>query len=172
MPYEVLKDIFCIPVPLPHNPLKSVNSYLIRADGANLLIDTGFCLPECREALAQGFEALGVRREDTDVLLTHMHADHSGLANEFAGETAIFISAAKTPSGSTKTKKRPSRKSSWNSFGSRASRRNDGPAGIHEPGSEHGCPDLEAKLPDPRRRDVVDIGGYHLACIPTPGHSP
>ena len=49
----VSDNIFRIDVPLPGNPLKWLNSYLIRAadGGRHLLIDTGFNRPECRDAL-------------------------------------------------------------------------------------------------------------------------
>lgn len=38
---EVLPGIYRIPVPLKGNPLKELNSYLIRGD-KNLLVDTAF----------------------------------------------------------------------------------------------------------------------------------
>ena len=39
---EVYPGIFRIPVGLPHNPLKELNSYFIPGRDRNLLIDTGF----------------------------------------------------------------------------------------------------------------------------------
>ena len=36
---------------------------------------------------------LGVRLENTDICLTHLHSDHSGLAAELAApETKVYIS--------------------------------------------------------------------------------
>ena len=49
---ETLPNLWRIPVPLPGNPLKELNSYLIMGKGENLLIDTGFRRAECRDALA------------------------------------------------------------------------------------------------------------------------
>lgn len=46
----------------------------------NLLVDTGFRTEGCKKALLKGLEQLGVSMEDTDILLTHLHADHSGNA--------------------------------------------------------------------------------------------
>ncbi len=78
---EVLPGIYRIPVPLPGNPLKELNSYVIRGEGnKNLLIDTGFRLEACREALTEGFRSLQISMDDTDILLTHLHVDHTGLA--------------------------------------------------------------------------------------------
>lgn len=68
------------------NPLKELNSYLFRGSREekqrNLLVDTGFRTEGCKKALLKGLEQLGVSMEDTDILLTHLHADHSGNAPE------------------------------------------------------------------------------------------
>ena len=48
---EVAENIYRIEVRMPGNPLKALNSYFIRGDEQDLLIDTGFKLPECREDL-------------------------------------------------------------------------------------------------------------------------
>ena len=62
---EVLPDIYRIPVPLPGNPLKELNSYVIRGKGnKNLLVDTGFRLEACRKALIEGLDSLGISMED------------------------------------------------------------------------------------------------------------
>ena len=76
---ELMKDIYRIEVPLPKNPMKLLNSYLIRSDGRSLVIDTGFNRPECKEALMSGLKELNVDFDRTDLFLTHLHADHSGL---------------------------------------------------------------------------------------------
>ncbi len=82
---EVAKNIFRIGVVLPDNPLKELNSYLIRGTQSDVLIDTGFRCGVCREALTRGLEELGSKPERRDVLLTHIHSDHSGMADWFAG---------------------------------------------------------------------------------------
>ena len=48
-PQEVMKGVYLIKVPLPNNPLKALNSYLILDDIRPLLVDVGFSLPECEE---------------------------------------------------------------------------------------------------------------------------
>ncbi len=72
----------CFPIPLPDNPLKWLNCYVIQGGsaGRSLLIDSGFRLPACREALFAGMEALGLGPDNTDVFFTHSHADHTGNA--------------------------------------------------------------------------------------------
>ena len=79
---KVYKNIYKILIPLPGNPLKSLNSYVIEAEnsGRHLLIDTGFNRPECFDVLMQGLDELGISPADTDVFLTHLHSDHAGNA--------------------------------------------------------------------------------------------
>lgn len=82
---EVAKNIYRVGVPLPGNPLKELNSYFIRGEDSDLLIDTGFRRPACREALEAGLAELGSDPRRRDVLLTHLHSDHSGMADLFVG---------------------------------------------------------------------------------------
>lgn len=84
---EILPGIYRIPVPLTGNPLKELNSYVIRGKkDRNILVDTGFRREDCREAVLSGLKLLGIRMEDTDILLTHLHADHSGNAADLLCE--------------------------------------------------------------------------------------
>ena len=72
-------NIYKIDVPLPKNPLRNLNCYVIQDKGESLIIDTGFNQPECEEALLAGLEALEIDWGHTDMFLTHMHSDHVGL---------------------------------------------------------------------------------------------
>ena len=76
---EIISDVYRIEVPLPKNPLKYINSYLIKGAERCLLVDTGLDSPECLEALRNGLAELSVDMNQTDIFITHMHADHSGL---------------------------------------------------------------------------------------------
>ncbi|CAK7034386.1 MAG: Hydroxyacylglutathione hydrolase [Desulfovibrio sp.] len=90
---KIHDGVFRIHVPLPGSPLKLLNAYCIKGDGRDLLIDTGFNRPECREALYGGLEELGVRLDALDILVTHRHADHSGLAPSLAEHPSAKIFA-------------------------------------------------------------------------------
>ena len=76
---EVLPGLHKIDVPIPNNPLKSLNCYIIKSGGRYLMIDTGFNLPLCLQVLNDALLELEVDLNKTDILITHMHADHSGL---------------------------------------------------------------------------------------------
>lgn len=87
-------EIYRIYVPLPENPLRTLNSYVIKTKQRNLVIDTGFNRVECHEALKAGLEELDVELENTDFFITHLHGDHSGLVNKIASpKSKIYMSS-------------------------------------------------------------------------------
>lgn len=94
---KILENLYRIEIPLPNNPLKGLNVYLLQGYGRNLLIDTGFRIPECRDVLKQALKELNAD-QPLDILLTHMHADHSGLAPELVSKDGkIRISRLDAP---------------------------------------------------------------------------
>lgn len=173
MPEEVYKNIYRIPVLLPGNPLRLLNSYVIRGDEGSLIIDTGFKRPECREALIDGLRELKVNIEETDILLTHLHSDHSGLAPELAMPgRKVFISRAELPWMFGESRERL-----WKMDNEKIAR------------SGFSVETMKAHLknapsrdmsPDPRFEDytpiddgdVFNYGGYELKAVATPGHTP
>ena len=92
---EILPNIYRIEVPLPRSPLKAVNSYLIKAHGQSLIIDTGMNRMECLNTISFALRELEVDMKKADFFITHMHADHSGLASSLATSTSrVYISEA------------------------------------------------------------------------------
>lgn len=81
MAHRITKDLWQLEIPLVGNPLKNLNSYLILGE-RNLLIDTGFRQEPCRAAMEQQLAELKVDLNRTDIFLTHLHSDHTGLAPE------------------------------------------------------------------------------------------
>lgn len=93
MPVEVLNGIYQIEVCLPNNPLKALNSYFIKGEDRNLIIDTGFNRDECKADMNNALRDLKVSLDDTDFFITHHHADHSGLISYLAAESSrVFCS--------------------------------------------------------------------------------
>ncbi|MDR1028405.1 MAG: MBL fold metallo-hydrolase [Clostridiales Family XIII bacterium] len=87
---EAAPGVYRILVPLPGNPLRSLNAYLVRGNARrgdrNLLIDTGFNRPECETALRRALRELNAEPGDTDVFITHLHSDHCGLMKKMGAE--------------------------------------------------------------------------------------
>ena len=81
MAERLTKDLWRLDIPLVGNPLKNLNSYLLRGE-RSLLIDTGFRQQPCREAMERQLDEIGVDRDRMDIFCTHLHSDHTGLAPE------------------------------------------------------------------------------------------
>ncbi len=88
MPQEILPDLYTIEVPLPANPLKATNVYVVRDGERSLIVDTGMDRDECMDALSSGLRELEVDLAKADFFITHLHADHSGLVARLATPTS------------------------------------------------------------------------------------
>ena len=92
---EVYPSIFRMEIPIPRSPLKATNSYVIKGAERTLLIDSGQNCEESLAAIRAGLSELSVDLAQTDIFVTHMHADHSGLLPFLRQEgTRFFASAA------------------------------------------------------------------------------
>ena len=169
---EVFDNIFRIPVKLPGSPLRELNSYLIREPGRSLLIDTGFRIPACKEALLAGLAELGERPGSADIFLTHLHADHTGLSADIAGGRRIFMGA---PDADLMENLPTSvGKWVWND-------KRDTLAGLPREMVESMdeinpaiayAPPRSVRFSSVNDGDIIRAGGYTLRCILTPGHTP
>ena len=64
------------------------------SDGPLTLVDTGVATPDTREELLAGLENAGIEVDDIEqVLLTHWHEDHAGLAGWIQGESDATVRA-------------------------------------------------------------------------------
>lgn len=81
---EILTNLYKIEIPLPNNPLKAINSYVIKDLERNLIIDTGWNQEECMKAMQAGLGELGIDTKKTDFFITHLHSDHLGLVSNLA----------------------------------------------------------------------------------------
>jgi glyoxylase-like metal-dependent hydrolase (beta-lactamase superfamily II) len=166
---EQLQDhLWRIEVPLPGNPLKSINSYVIKSPSRNLIIDTGLDRQECLDAILAGLAEVDVDLDETDFFVTHMHADHSALVPKLARD------------GSKVYFNRPDAEifegvSPWETILEYAGR-NGFPedelraALQNHPGYKHGV----TKIPDftfLEDGDPLEIGDYRFRCVQTPGHT-
>ena len=167
MPEEVFPDIHRIEVPLPKNPLKAINSYVVRGRDRFLVIDTGMNRPECLKAMLASLEALSVDLSRTDFFATHGHSDHIGLVSELkAAGSRVFVNPIEAAHLLDPDL--------WN--------------GLAAAARAHGFPNPEAAIQaHPGRRylfsgrpdfthlqdgDALPIGRYTFRCVATPGHTP
>ncbi len=164
-----MPDLYRIEVPLPNSPLKELNSYVIKSGKRNLIIDTGFNRSVCFEAMQAGLQSLSIDLSRTDFLITHMHADHSGLVTRLASETSRIYFSRIDARVFDKDK-------SWQPMIDYAEI-NGFPAqellkALHNhPGFKY-SPQQIPELTLLWDGDVVEVGRYRLECVGTPGHTP
>jgi glyoxylase-like metal-dependent hydrolase (beta-lactamase superfamily II) len=167
-PEEVAHDIFRLQIPLPRNPLKALNSYVIRGPDRNLIVDTGMRRKECLDAMNAGLESLGVDLRKTDFFITHFHADHLGLVSELAGATSkIYMNAPDA---------RHMLAQAFRGVFAKSARLHGFPeedlqqALDTHPGFKYG-PTLPLSFSDTSDNQRIICGRYNFHCVETPGHS-
>lgn len=169
---QILPNIFLIKIPLPRNPLRVLNSYLIRDHNRNLLIDTGFNLEACQLAMDQALFELGVNIAETDLFITHVHTDHSGLVQHlFRPGTTVWMGEddAELFRGNLrenlfiKTAAELLRRSGLLAEGSPNRPQEEAVAKYADQGY--------VPITTVYEGDCFDRGGYHFRAIATPGHT-
>ncbi len=169
---QIFPGLYRLEIPLPGNPLKSVNSYLIKGTDKNLLIDTGMNRPECKKAFNQIFQELNIDLHQTDILITHLHPDHAGLVPYLKSpHSRVYGSRADTEMLSNLSDSSGSSQY-WSDLADFAVQNGflEGNQAI----STHPCFKFK---PEHIEYDVIedgtniDINGISLKCILTPGHS-
>lgn len=169
---NILPDLYRIEIPLPGNPLKALNSYLIRGTDRNLLIDTGFNRPECKAALLNGLKTLNVDLEKTDIFITHLHADHSGLLSAIAThDTTVYCS--KVDSNIINL---THDKTYWSDLQTAFEVNGFPLPELNEVISKHPGynyhPEINHTFTLVKENDIIAVGDYKFICIETPGHTP
>ncbi len=75
--YEVSPGVYRIPLPLPFDGLRAVNTYAIETAGGLVMIDSGWVLDETKDQLERSLARLGAGLGDVRrFLITHIHRDH------------------------------------------------------------------------------------------------
>ncbi|MCW2697857.1 MAG: Beta-lactamase-like Metallo-hydrolase [Modestobacter sp.] len=177
-PVEQLRpDLWSIPVPIPHNPLRYVSVYALAVPGGLGLIDTGWQSDEGWEALTAGLAGIGASITDVrGVVVTHMHFDHLGLAAAVREASGAWV--AMHPADAALV-------NDWNDHGAAVrvadeiefliglgADRDDAAADVGTPESM----ERFTRMARPDRLlehgDLADFTGWQLRAVHTPGHTP
>lgn len=169
---RIEKNLYRIHVPLEGNPLRELNSYFIRGNDRDLLIDTGFRTRSCLAALKEGLMAINSDPTRRDVLITHFHADHAGLADLIAGENCcIYMSQVEYLYNNRDKQKKMDQKiiSRFEKEGFGEERM----ARLMAIDSDNmTIPQFGARLRTIPPHKSIIYGDYQLENIPVPGHTP
>jgi len=168
MVHEISRELFCIEIPLPNSPLKYLNSYVVRAPERNLIIDTGLNSKVCLEAMENGLKTLGIDLADTDIFITHFHADHFSLVPKLKTPTTqVFFNRPDT--------ELMENFQGFDTMLENASRQGFPPEKLEtvleaHPGAKfgaHWAPELEILS----EGETLNYGDYTFTCVETPGHT-
>src|SRR6266700_5271871 len=174
---ELAADLWSIPVPIPNNPLRYVNSYAFASGGGLVLLDTGWPADAAWETLVAGLESIGAGVMDVrGVLVSHMHLDHAGLAGRLRDASGAWIAMhpadrALIASPDLRDSERviPGEVAFLRSLGASA---DEAEASAVSP---EGIKVLTGiALPDRELSDgdLADVPGWRLRAVHTPGHTP
>jgi len=166
---KIYSNLYMIKVPIPKNPLKATNSYIIKDKNRNLVIDTGIHQNETIDIMRMGLKELDVELKETDFFITHIHSDHLDLALNLAPNSSKIFFNKPDANDIARCK-------TWNDE-------------LHNIATICGFPEnrLQKVIEryawhrylglDPNRftilkeGDKLDVGGFNFKCIETPGHS-
>jgi len=170
MKNEVYKNIYQYEIPLPNNPLRFTNTYIITSEDRNLIIDTGFNMPECEEAMMNAVEELGLDLAKTDLFITHLHSDHSGLAENLQ-RRGVQVYTGIVDGGLINQMATEEYWKKYNDYEVMFDLKRDGVNYLSHPGYKF-SPKEKIDFIYLKENDVLKVGNYSLRVIDTPGHTP
>lgn len=167
---QVYPNIYQLEIPLPQNPLRAVNSYIITSENRSLIIDTGFNSQACKDALMKGIQEIGIDLKKTDLLITHLHSDHSGLAAALNQEgVRVYAGAIDGEMINQMTQREYWEK--FEGYNTLFGLGGDGISFEEHPGYKY-CPKEPIDFVSLKQGDVLDIGEYAFEVVDIPGHTP
>ena len=173
---EVRPGLWSIPVPIPNNPLRYVLSYGFETGGGVVLVDPGWHAEAAYETLVAGLQQAGFSVQDVrGVLVTHVHPDHYGLAPRLRDETGAWV-ALHAADAELIHRGRQRQASLIDSLTGDLLEAGAPPEDVQRASTDalamvrlmpRGLPDRQ--ITDGER---LEVPGWHLTAIWTPGHSP
>ncbi len=173
---QVRPGLWSIPVPIPNNPLRYVLVYAFELDDGVALVDAGWNTDDAWQALDDGLRTAGGSMADVrSVVVTHIHPDHYGLAGRMREASGAWVGlhpadAALLQGRYVETDQLVERMLDLLAI-----------SGVPEdkrPNLAHASMEIRSLVsmaePDVLLEDdvKVDLAGWDLRTIWTPGHSP
>ena len=167
---KVYEDIYMIEVVLANNPLKALNSYVIKGEDKSLIIDTGFNQKQSIDALFNGLKKLDINIKDTELFITHLHSDHSGMATLFE-EAGVKIYAGEIDGNIINKMTKDSYWKQFDELKIMFGLDKDNTIFSEHPGYKYSLKD-PVKFNFVKEGDQIKIGKYTFELISIPGHTP
>lgn len=165
---KLFPGFYKIEVPLPDNPLKATNSYIIKGNQRDLIIDTGMDKEECLSSMLKALKELEIDLNRTDFFITHLHIDHLDLVIRLATSTSrVFLNKPDAEVlGNTEMWERlfdltEKHGFPYEQFKKAMSGRSEERSKIKN----------TVEIVEVREGDVITVGDYRFYCLETPGHT-
>lgn len=174
-PVSLGNGIHLIPAPLPFKSPQWVNAYALEANGGILLLDCGTDWEPGREALRDGFTALGLDESAVHTLVvSHLHPDHVGMSSRLVDEWGCrFVMHERAATLVHRYNDSQAYAERLKTIG----KKHNVPDPILEAATEIRRPEYMPTIDPPDHTvvdgDEIDIGGgRRLEILHTPGHEP
>lgn len=174
-PQSLGNGIHLIPAPLPFKSPAWVNTYAVESDGGLLLIDCGADWEPGRQALREGFSALGLEESAIHTLLvSHLHPDHVGMSKRLVSEWgARFVMHERAATLVERYNDTPGYQDRLR----RIALTHGVPHSFVDAATSWDRPDYMPTIEPPDHTvadgDTIDLGNdRHLDVVHTPGHEP
>lgn len=171
---KILPNFYRMEIPLPDNPLGSLNSYVIVGGGRNLIIDTGMNREACKKKIVEELENPNIDLNNSDFFITHLHADHLGLVGILASDNSkIYFNEIEASYFHADDEEVSNAFREMFSYYGKNGFPQGGIEKILErhPGFRY-SPGEELDFIPLKGKDKLEVGDYCFECIETPGHSP
>lgn len=173
MAEQITENLWKLDIPLVGNPLKNLNSYLILGGERSLLIDTGFNQAPCLEAMERQLDELNVDRTRMDIFMTHLHADHTGLAVRLIREGCRMFIGRTDAEWFLRTHTQDYWTNNYKSYMDNGFSDEEIEALRRHNPAQNGAAEGWARRSTPLDEgDELTYGGHTLRVIDTPGHTP
>jgi len=170
---KIVPNLYRTEIPLPNSPLKWLNSYIVKSEDKSLIIDTGYNLEECQNAMKASLQKLHVDLNKTDIFVTHRHVDHIGLASTLATDNSkIYLNEKEARQISSEPDDWTTRlQKLLKIYVDNGFRTEDARISIeNHPAHKYGAR-REVTFSVVKDGDIIEVGDFLFRCIATPGHS-
>ncbi len=173
---EIRANLWSIPVPMPHSPLRYVSVYAMAHETGVTLIDAGWDSDDSWQALLDGLALIGTSITDVrGVLVTHKHFDHIGLARRVRDASGAWVGlhpADQDPTIAESRDRETSHRAALDwlvGLGASPDEAESLMMAAAFDGPGRGAPQPDRLIED---GDIIDVPGRTLRAVHTPGHTP
>jgi glyoxylase-like metal-dependent hydrolase (beta-lactamase superfamily II) len=170
---EIVNGLHQLKVPVPNNPIGYTLPYLFEVPGGAAIIDPGWDAPESIESLQSQLAELGLSfRDIRQVIVTHIHPDHYGMARRVKEDSGCEVLVHEKDIEFLRWRQKDFQTLDINGwFESHGM-----PANPAFPGNVGGRMGRWGEALDPDRTmtdgERLPVGDFELQVMWTPGHSP